>query len=398
MNTRPTTSFTIAIAALLLLPLAAFAQSASDDEKQAFRTLFEEGPEELTYTQQVRNAISMNQLQALVDSIEDRLGSFTGVEGDENPYTLTFTNGEATAYMVLNDQGDVAGLQFTQLVPRTGSLDEAVGALLDRPGATSITIRRDGEVALSRGTSDPLAVGSAFKLAVLRAVEQAVREGSTSWDEVIELNADDRSLPSGIMQEWPEGSSVTVEAAAILMMSKSDNTATDLLIRRVGRRAVEAYAPASRPLLTTREAFLLKADDQSEAREEYLSSSLAGRRRVLERLEGDLPPASLFAGGPVHPRIEWFFTTAQLAEIIEEIERVDILAVNPGPINPDDWEEYGYKGGSEPGVINLTFRLVARDGSRYAVSATQSRADAEVDANAFVSAVQAVLAHLRSTL
>ena len=389
------TAASVLIVLLLLVPTAGFSQITTRDEQAALATLFQGGPQELTYTQQMQNAISVDQLRQLVASIEDRLGSFTGVEGEGNPYTLGFTNGSATANMVLNEQGEVAGLQFTQLVPRTGSLDEAVSALLDRPGQTGIAIRRDGGTMLNRGSQQPLAVGSAFKLAVLRALEEAVEDGTTGWDTVLELSASDRSLPSGIVQEWPAGTAITTETAAILMISRSDNTATDMLIRHVGRRAVEAHAPDSRPLLTTREAFLLKADAQSEVRDEFLSASLTGKRAVLDALSGELPPATLFASGPVHPQIEWFFTTTQLARIIEEIDRTDILGVNPGPINPNDWQDYGFKGGSEPGVITLTLWLVAKDGSEYAVSATQSRTDAPVDANAFVSALQAVLAHLQ---
>ena len=47
------------------------------------------------------------------------------------------------------------------------------------------------------------------------------------------------------MQDWPPGAAVTVETLATLMISVSDNTATDTLIRLVGRERVEARLAAS---------------------------------------------------------------------------------------------------------------------------------------------------------
>ena len=393
--------FVIAVVSLLFQPIPAAAQTPSTSstekttvEKTALEALFRRGPKSLEYTQQMHDAISMERLENIVASIEDQLGTFVDVENEKNPYTLTFTNGEATAVIVLNNRGEVAGLQFTQLIPRTGSLEEAIDAFLDRPGETALTVLRDGEAFAGGGTDRPLAVGSSFKLAVLKALEDAVAAGRTSWNEVLTLDDRDRSLPSGVMQSWPAGSAVTVETAAILMISQSDNTATDVLIRHVGRNAVEAYTPDSLPLLTTREAFVLKADAQAAVRKRFLASTVRGRREILTDMEGELPPTGLFAGDPVHPEIEWFFTTEQLARLIAGIDRKDILGINPGPISAEAWKEYGYKGGSEPGVFNATLFLATPEGRTYSISASQNRTDADVDAEGFFSALQAIMTHL----
>lgn len=390
---RPARAATL-LCAVVLVTGAIGAQEAAMTESEALATLFRDGPQALDYTEQVRAAIGTEQLQAIVDQIQGQLGGFNEVEGDANPYTLRFQNGTATANMFLDGEGRVAGLQFTSVVPATADLDEAVSRFLELAGTTSLTIIRDGEVIRREGSREPLAIGSSFKLAVLQAIEDAVDSGRTSWDTVLTLEEGDRSLPSGILQEWPIGSRITVEAAAILMISRSDNTATDLLMRHLGREAIEEHAPNSRPFLTTREAFLLKADEQTDERERFLSGSIAQQRRVLRSLDGELPPASLFSGDPVFPEIEWFFTSEELARLILAIDRLDILGVNPGVADASAWEQVGYKGGSEPGVLNMTLRLVAGDGTEYALSATQTR-DEAVDTNAFVSALQSVLVHLR---
>src|SRR5690606_39753601 len=49
------------------------------------------------------------------------------------------------------------------------------------------------------------------------------------------LEAGDVSLPTGILQEWPVGTPMTIQSLATLMISISDNTATDVLLRVAGR-------------------------------------------------------------------------------------------------------------------------------------------------------------------
>jgi hypothetical protein len=83
-----------------------------------------------------------------------------------------------------------------------------------------------------------------------------------------------------------------------------------------------------------------------------------------------LPPASLFDGDPVALDVEWFFSTRELCALMAEVRRQPLMQVNPGVANPEDWETISFKGGSEPGVLNLTTALTAPDGHTYCVSAT----------------------------
>lgn len=380
---------------LIVCGPVAFAETGTNTEVVALESLFRDGVNSLTYTSRFAQAITPEALEEVLDTIRGRVGGFVTVEGDANPYTVRFTDGNATVHIAIAPDGAVAGLQFTQVVESGSSLDEAVALFMELPGEASIVVRKNGQPIISERGDTVLAVGSSFKLAVLRAVEAVLDEGRLQWDTVLTLDERDISLPSGVLQSWPVGSPITVGTAAVLMISGSDNTATDLLIRTIGRESVEQFAPDSRPLLTTREFFLLKADDQSDARAVFLRGSGDERRQVLSNLQGELPSPSLFESGPVHQEIEWFFTTAQLAELIEQVDRSDILGVNPGPIEPSHWAEYGYKGGSEPGVLNMTLLLVASDGDRFSLSATQNRSDGDIDAGAFVEVLQAVISHLK---
>ncbi|TGD67441.1 hypothetical protein EYC08_01910 [Tabrizicola sp. WMC-M-20] len=78
--------------------------------------------------------------------------------------------------------------------------------------------------------------------------------GQRDWADVVRLDSHHISLPSGLMQDWPVGSSVTLHTAALLMIAESDNTATDLLIDLLGRDRIAArLGLATQDLLTTRE-------------------------------------------------------------------------------------------------------------------------------------------------
>ncbi len=105
----------------------------------------------------------------------------------------------------------------------------------------------------------PRSLGSLFKLYVLGAVAQEVKLGRLAWDDELTITDERKSLPSGELQDRPDGSKVAVKDAAKLMISISDNTATDLLIDRVGKPVVEgvirswsSHADRNIPLLTTR--------------------------------------------------------------------------------------------------------------------------------------------------
>jgi beta-lactamase class A len=63
------------------------------------------------------------------------------------------------------------------------------------------------------------------------------------WADVVALQEQWRALPSGVLQDWPLGTHLTVESLAVLMISISDNTAADALAGLVGCAEVEQVAP-----------------------------------------------------------------------------------------------------------------------------------------------------------
>ena len=135
----------------------------------------------------------------------------------------------------------------------------------------------------------PAPLGSAFKLYVLDALAQAIASGKVSWAQKLTVTSQVKSLPSGTLQDDPDGTRLSVQQVALDMISISDNTAEDILAGLLGRAAVEQATRSSGmadpaldiPFLTTRELFVLKLDDWPKLAQRYLALGTAGRLAVL---------------------------------------------------------------------------------------------------------------------
>jgi hypothetical protein len=216
----------------------------------------------------------------------------------------------------------------------------------------------------------PLAVGSAFKLAVLKAVVQAVDQKRLAWDQVVRLDAGWRSLPSGALQEWAPGTPLTIATLADMMISISDNTAADALISLAGRDSVERVSPRNTPFLTTRETFILKGASNATLRARWLAAGADERRRMLGEIDAYPLPAADGISPEASLGIEWHFTARDLAGLLQDLHDVPALGINPGVASRADWRDVRYKGGSETDCINLSTLVVGRDGVRHVVIVT----------------------------
>ncbi|MEO0376555.1 MAG: serine hydrolase [Cyanobacteria bacterium P01_A01_bin.17] len=211
-----------------------------------------------------------------------------------------------------------------------------------------------------------LAVASAFKLSVLATLQAQINAGIHTWDEVIDLLPQAKSLPSGILQAWPDKTPITLQTLATLMISISDNTAADALIQLLGPTALKHN---KEPLLTTRQVFTLKNPDNQTLLETYRQS--ADRIALLPEIDqASLPKVELVDTVPLAQDIEWFFSTRELCGYMEEVADLPLMQINTGIIDPAPWQQVAFKGGSEPGVLNLTAALTSTTGHQYCVSAT----------------------------
>jgi hypothetical protein len=262
--------------------------------------------------------------------------------------------------------------------PDLQRLRREIDALGDRSGGAAIT---DGQIVFDIRGNVALAVGSAFKLCILAELASRVASGGLAWDDVVVLNDTHRSLPSGILQGWEAGTALTVQSAAMLMTSLSDNTAADLLADIVGRSALEARSPRNRPFLTTREFFVLRLPHAEDLLERWRHGDLDDRRAVLKAVaDRPLPPAKALSHLTTELSVEWWFTPVELCDLIREVEQFPGLRINPGLADPRAWSRIAFKGGSEPGAISWTTHLHDAAGRRHALAfATNATSDAAID-------------------
>ena len=308
-------------------------------------------------------------LKAIIDGLRARCGALEDVEKTSKPrrFVLTTVRCEVPTTLRRGAEGRIVGLWFATPARRGVSAKDALAAIGDFDGTVSWAVLRDGKPIAGRDEDRPLAVGSAFKLVVLAALLERIAAGKARWADAIPLDARDVSLPTGRLRNLPPGSPVTLHTLAAFMISESDNTAADMLMRFVGRGRLEALTGQS-PFLTTREFFLLKADETFYRR--YAAADAAGRRALLGTLAGRPLPRPGQVLRPLQEHAEWRLSTAGLCAWMAKVAHLPLMRINPGPVGTSRWSRVAYKGGSEVGVLNLTTRARDPKGRDFCVSVT----------------------------
>lgn len=322
--------------------------------------------------------------------------------------TIAYARGEATMRLALNPAAPhaVVGLLITGTALQGDTPAQVQAALSALPGTTQLGVYAlDGAVpepiyAVKDDVPAPL--GSVFKLWVLAEAARQVAAGERRWTDVVPTGTP--SLPSGMLQGWPAGSPVTLQTLATLMISISDNTATDTLLTTLGRDKVDALAArygAIGPVLTTREAFVIKADPALTAA--WVKGNAGQRRTLLAAQASRIAAATLdpmmFSSGPLASEtVEWFATPYDMARLLAALRDAGpvvraILSINRGvdPTTAARFDYVGFKGGSEPGVIALDLLVQAKSGRWYAVSGSWHRPDGAVDEATFLPLVTRAL-------
>ena len=348
-----------------------------------------------------------------------RVGEFERVSPVTAKFNFHYGKALAKAQMRIDPESSlISGLLITDVVPvedSPGLIQSDFSAL---HGSAGFTISRLGPGApqelLGYQANRQFAIGSTFKLWVLDALAEDIARGKRKWSDVVVLTV--RSFPSGVMHSWPQGSPVTLATLATQMISISDNTATDMLIKVLGREAIAARVRANGhsapsmmlPVLTTLEAFSLKLGP-ADQRAAYAAASDAQQQAMLVRLEpslsvdkldlGLLAPGKIWSIGT----IEWFASPHDIVGAMQSLARrkdprvMQILSINPGlgPEIAKQFTHFGFKGGSEEGVLNLSFVVQNRKGGWYAISASWNDPAKPVDQVQFVSLIRRLIDRIK---
>jgi len=82
---------------------------------------------------------------------------------------------------------------------------------------------------------------STIKLAIMAETFHQVAQGKLKWDDPIELTKDKKQGGSGILSEFSDGTKIDLQTALHLMIVVSDNTATNLVLDKVGTDNVNYF-------------------------------------------------------------------------------------------------------------------------------------------------------------
>ncbi|GBO54059.1 hypothetical protein APA_2007 [Pseudanabaena sp. lw0831] len=301
--------------------------------------------------------------------MQSSVGNCKQVQGQDVIYLAICDRGNIPVKIKLNPAGKITAIF---LAKHQQTFEQAVSSFKTLEGDVSLLVMEGKMQRAGIRADDPMAVGSAFKLAVLKVLKNQIAEGKVTWGQVVALQAKQQSFPTGILQDWSAGSLLTVQTLASLMISLSDNTATDTLIDLVGKKEVERFAPRNRPFLKTREVFTLRGSKNTELLKKYRLANTSDRSRILEEIsQQELPDISDFVNNPkIALDIEWTFTVRELCSLIEDVADLPLMSYNPGIADPKSWAKVSFKGGSDAGVLNFTTLLQSKSGQSYCVSTT----------------------------
>ncbi|MEQ1539841.1 MAG: serine hydrolase [Sphingorhabdus sp.] len=367
-------------------------------------------------------AVPAEQLNGLLDSIIAQHGQPLYLVSDtprgKTGATIQYAFERAIATIELDivaaKPNQVIGLLITGFAASNDSPARIESEIKALPGNSAFLVADlddagNADIIAAHNAEAQFAIGSTFKLYILAELANQVKSGERKWSDVAPLAH--RSFSSAATRGWPKDSPATLHTLAGWMLSVSDNSATDTLLFTLGREAVERRLASighsapdkTLPFLSTVEAFALKANPP--LRERFLKATEAAQRDLLDSQASALTldkidNETLSKGPTAIDTIEWFASPTDLLWLMSHLkaqkndEALAIMGINPGlsPAAAKKWRYVGYKGGSEPGVISMTFLLQSPSGQWKVVTGSWNNAAAEVDNAKFAALMERLVA------
>jgi beta-lactamase class A len=135
----------------------------------------------------------------------------------------------------------------------------------------------------------PVNTASVIKVAIMLEAMYQVKDGRVSFDDVLQLHKEDQVSGSGVLLLFHTPADINFETAIVLMITQSDNTATNLVLAHVGRENVNRRLRTLGFQLTTsiRPISRPKEGDQSPELKPYGIGRTTAREMagILESIE-----------------------------------------------------------------------------------------------------------------
>ena len=368
------------------------------------------------FNQNFRNAVSAEQLRLIVSQLTSQHGKpltiLSVTERDPNYATFRVQYEKSIGQFIIsletNDPNLISGFRITGFASAGSSIDEVLQSIADLPGRTGVSVTEIKNGALrsiaGKDSTSRFAIASTFKLYILAELDRQIQSGQRKWSDVVRLGP--KSHPSGVSQDWPDNMPMTLQTLATLMISVSDNSATDTLIRILGQDALQSIVRKAghnkpsefTPFLMTRQVTALKTPGNAALRDRYLGQKGAQKSAYLRQIDPLLTLESidfgfLTARPTLVNEIEWFASPDDIVRLFAYLDdnasdtAREIMAINngAGPLAAEQWQYLGYKGGSEAGVMSLNFLTKSWQGRKYIISMHWNDVNQPVDEGRFLA-------------
>src|SRR5437763_11399085 len=124
--------------------------------------------------------------------------------------------------------------------PLQARIEELAAQFAGTAGVAARNLATGEEVRVNDAVSFPTA--STIKILILFELVRQCAKGQAQLWERITLRDSDKTLGSGLLTAFDAGANLTLHDLAVMMMAISDNTATNMLIDRLGQYAINQAA------------------------------------------------------------------------------------------------------------------------------------------------------------
>jgi beta-lactamase class A len=214
--------------------------------------------------------------------------------------------------------------------------------------------------------------GSAIKIPVLLELYRQAEAGALRLDERVQVSAADQVGGSGVLRSFGDGTSqVSLRDLAVLMINLSDNTATNLLIDRVGMENVNRTMQEIDLGNTKLQRRMIRPEDSARGNENL--STPAEAAQLMARIAHCELPIN-----PAH--------CADLRSILEIPKSGSLADPIPSGV-PVAWKPGGITG------VSTAWGIVGLEGRPYAIAAMVNYSDGGAAGEAIRRASEATYEH-----
>lgn len=349
-------------------------------------------------TQSVATLAAADMIEPITTAMDslwwDRPYTLAGVDvgaGSASLHVINSFGARQDIELRTDDQTMVTRLTVNSRKPKIESWQDVDSALGQTGARYSYMVSKvnNGKCEKISGTntSESLPLASIFKTYVLFAVEEGVLANRIGWDDMLTITSEAKKLGSSGFDKLPAGSRISVRQAAGKMIATSDNMATDLLIDRVGTRAVEQaladaghHDPASMtPFPTMREVFSVGWGNP-DVREQWRTATQSRRAEMLREAD-DRPyepdPQRTHSPGSAYGA-EWYGSAEDICRVHAALQRNAVGAAAPVrdimsevagiDLDRSQWPYIGAKAGNLPGDLTFSWYAEDRTGQPWVVS------------------------------